>query len=274
MSNPEKKRLTDQDMDELEESKRLKRHHDQCFQIFKAVKNLHKALKPRYVRLDELIQNRGLQHLARSIFWFLDYSSLTSCRLVSKSWKDFIDNNCDKLFEYWKLLLQLLSICKKSQFRVENFYAYDLDDEEYLDWSLEVNHPDFMVVFDYFSEKGSLPDLLTFKKFMVEYCDAMRAYMEDTPEDRKPYFDSPLHYAADQKRFDIFDIVVKTPLENINIENRHSGNSLRGHHASILGEACEKGQLDVIRYFINLKVQGSKKIDFNRYLLPTYFDEI
>eukprot|EP00093_Oithona_nana_P001455 01455.XXX_4807_3925_1 [CDS] Oithona nana genome sequencing. len=95
--------------------------------------------------------------------------------------------------------------------------------------------------------------------------------MEDTPEDRKPYFDSPLHYAADQKRFDIFDIVVKTPLENINIENCHSGNSLRGHHASILGEACEKGQLDVIRYFINLKVQGSKKIDFNSHLRYSLF---
>ena len=98
MSNSEKKRLTDQDMEEDEESKRQKRHHDQCFQIFKAVENLHKALKPRYVRLDELIQNRGLQHLARTIFWYLDYSSLASCRLVSKSCKVFIDNHFDTTY--------------------------------------------------------------------------------------------------------------------------------------------------------------------------------
>ena len=110
-----------------------------------------------------------------------------------------------------------------------------------------------MVVFDYISEKGSLATLLTFTKFMEEYCNAM--------EKARPYFDSPLHYAADQKRFDIFDIVVQTPLENINIENCHSENSL---HASLLGEACEKGQLEVIQYYINLHIQGTKKIDFNR----------
>ena len=252
MSNFEKKRLTDQDMEEHEESKRQKRHHDQCFQIFKAVENLHQALKPRYVRLDELIKNRGLQHLARSIFWYLDYSSLASCRLVSKSCKDFIDNHCDQLFEVWKVLLQTLNICKNAQFTVENFYMSDLEDDEYLDWSLEENHPDFMVVFDYFSDKGSLPNLKTFTKFMVEYCDAMRAYMNE----RKPYFDSPLHYAAEKKRFDIFDIVARSPLENINIENCHAGHSL-------LGGACKKGQLEVIRYFINLQIQGTKKIDFN-----------
>ena len=58
MSDPEKKRSNDQDMEEPEETKRLKRHNDQCFQIYKAVKSLQEALKPRYVRLDELIQNR------------------------------------------------------------------------------------------------------------------------------------------------------------------------------------------------------------------------
>ena len=103
------------EMDE-EEIKSLKLH-DARYQIIKAMKSLQKALKPRYVRLDELVQNRGLQHLARYIFQYLNYQSLAHCRLVSKDWKDFIDEHCDNIFFHWKQNLSLLSGCKSVKLR-------------------------------------------------------------------------------------------------------------------------------------------------------------
>ena len=57
------------------------------------MKALQIALKPRYVRMDELVCNRGLDHLALKIFRHLDRSDLVSCLQVSKAWNEFISND-------------------------------------------------------------------------------------------------------------------------------------------------------------------------------------
>ena len=51
----------------LAENKRLKQEN-QCFEIRQSMQKLHEALKPRYVRLDELVNNNGLKHVALHIF--------------------------------------------------------------------------------------------------------------------------------------------------------------------------------------------------------------
>ena len=38
-------------------------------------------------------------HLAENIFGQLDNQSLTKCRLVSKNWQDYIDNQCQKMLQ-------------------------------------------------------------------------------------------------------------------------------------------------------------------------------
>ena len=79
------------------ENKRLEQDNkklklDSCYEVKQAMENLHEALKPRYVRLDELVTNPGLQHVALYIFKKLDPKTLGNCRLVSREWKNCIDN--------------------------------------------------------------------------------------------------------------------------------------------------------------------------------------
>ena len=47
----------------------------------------------QFVQLDELVHNPGLRHIALQIFSELDPQSHVNCRLVSKGWKDCIDND-------------------------------------------------------------------------------------------------------------------------------------------------------------------------------------
>ena len=44
-------------------------------------------------KMDKLIRNEGLQHLAQKIFQPLDLQSLQNCRVVCKAWQRFIDQN-------------------------------------------------------------------------------------------------------------------------------------------------------------------------------------
>ena len=76
------------------EIKRLRQ--DSQINIMESMENLHESLKNRHFRIEKLIQNPGLQHIALSIFKELDPKSLGNCRLVSKEWKACIDQ--DKYF--------------------------------------------------------------------------------------------------------------------------------------------------------------------------------
>ena len=42
--------------------------------------------------MDRIINNPGLNHLSEKIFKYLERDSLLQCRLVSKSWKNALDN--------------------------------------------------------------------------------------------------------------------------------------------------------------------------------------
>ena len=57
------------------------------------MEQIHDDLRPRYVKLDELVTNPGLEHIALHIFKYLDPKSVGQCRAVSKGWKSLIDND-------------------------------------------------------------------------------------------------------------------------------------------------------------------------------------
>ena len=62
-------------------------------EIVTAITKVHEALKSCYFRMDELVCNPGLDHLALQILAYLDAKSLANCRVVSKSWKICIDSS-------------------------------------------------------------------------------------------------------------------------------------------------------------------------------------
>ena len=54
--------------------------------------------------METIIENYGLSHIAIHMLDHLDYKSLCKARLVSKSWKDLIDNFCIRKRSEWKLI--------------------------------------------------------------------------------------------------------------------------------------------------------------------------
>ena len=91
-----------------EGNKRL-RSDNQSTDIIKCMKDIQNDLRTRFVRLDELVHNPGLGHIARHIFNFFDIKTLGKCRQVSRGWKSFIDN--DK--HWWsQVLLEGVCLCE------------------------------------------------------------------------------------------------------------------------------------------------------------------
>ena len=57
--------------------------------------------------MERFMSNQGLEHLADKIIEYLDPKDVANCRLVSRFWRDYIDN---RKHWYW---LQLIEIRKK-----------------------------------------------------------------------------------------------------------------------------------------------------------------
>ena len=226
------------------EIKRLRQ--DSQINIMESMENLHESLKNRHFRIEKLIQNPGLQHIALSIFKELDPKSLGNCRLVSKEWKACIDQD-----KYW-WHLQLIK-CK------------EIMGAMVLTWnggeqSLEKRCPEFMKTMDYIYEKESVENLEAFATFMLCYRKKL------IKNENKYHWDTPLHFAADQNRMDIFDMLVKSPhLKDMNVDNFYQGIQYEGRcQRTLLGKACTKNQVEVIKYFINQNLEGNQTVDFNR----------
>ena len=85
--------------------KRLKRDNEEIAGLRTENKKLKRvkraALKPGSMQLDELVKNSELKRVAWQIFKELDPKSLGKCRLVSKAWRECIDN--DK--HWWQCIL-------------------------------------------------------------------------------------------------------------------------------------------------------------------------
>ena len=149
------------------ENKQLKNDsHSQASDIQTAMLKLQLSLKPRFVRLDDLVCNSGLVHVAYKIFGYLDLKSLRNCRLVSKAWKDCIEDDSS----YWRRLLD----AAKSHTLLNVF-------------------PEFVEVFDYLQSKSSIDDIKLFIDFMVEIFAT----------EGRGFGDVPLHHAIVEKKLDV-----------------------------------------------------------------------
>ena len=209
-----------------------------------------KRLKGEVFRIDILIGNPdpGLQNIAMSIFRNLDPKSVGTCRAVSKGWLEFINNDTHKC--WWKLRL---SQCKK----LFNVYQPGTFGK-----SLGEAYPFFMMTMDYIYENESKENIKLFFTFMLNY----RQSLPKTLEQHRSDWESPLHFAAVGKRFDIFDLLVKSPyMKNLNVHSFSFREFAWGFNEFyLLEEACRDNQTDVIEYFMNLK--GDQAIDFNERL--------
>ena len=217
------------------------------YDIIKGIDKVHEALKPRYFRMDELVRNPGLNHLPKQIIFLLDFKTIGRCRLVSKAWKNLIDE--DKL--WWFLQ------CEKAQ-RTE-FFEGDEEDiygfpetycllSFYSDWS-EVNNHLF--------KQALLKDYKSFAEFMIEFV------LDEKKQRRRSEIASPLHYAASIGRLDVFEWVANSPFENVNLPRnlRMEYDDEEDLSLTPLGIASFQGHLDIVKFMLELK--GSRAIDIN-----------
>ena len=210
--------------------------------IMDSMEKLHKLLKKRFFEIEKFIRNPGFQHIALAIFKKLDPKTLGNCRAVSKEWKACIDQD-----KYW-WHLQLVK-CKE----IMRLSCYGANGRT----SLENSYPEFMKTMDHIYEKESMDNMKSFVTFMSRY----RLKLIEIRS--KHEWDTPLHFAADENRIDIFDLLVDSPhMKNMNVESLGYSDSSSNCQHSFLADACFKNQVEVIQYYMNLN--GDKKIDFNK----------
>ena len=225
------------------EKANLKRRMEEVYSEKKRLEQDNKRPKQdNEFRLDEFVFNPGLQHVALQIFKQLDPKSLGSCRSVSKSWKEVIDD--DKT--WWQSLL-----LEYKSFMIKKVYKRYSNDQ------LE----EFIEVMEYINDNECFKNLKLFATFMRVYCRDVKKNLERND------FDSPLHFAADQNRIDIFQIIVRSPMKKMNIENwnqytRFGSRPYSYIEGTLLSEAIVKNQIDVIEFYMDLEFRGEKKIDF------------
>ena len=230
----------------LAEVKRLKQDN-QCFEIRQSMQKLHEALKPRYVRLDELVNNTGLKHVALLIFKKLSPEDLGNCRLVSKGWKECIDND-----KHWWQQVQFAH-CK----RVITTHRSVLEGEE----TLYEYCPELMDVIENVFHNESIENMKLFSAFMMNYEDYVTEKMEeDCGPSEVPEILGPLHYATEQEDFHILKMFVRSPMKNLNDADWNNYDVIGPIHNSLLGEAICRGQVKVIEFFMT---EGREKVDFN-----------
>ena len=207
-------------------------------------------LKKSHFRIEKFIQNPGFQHIALSIFKKLDPKSLGNCRVVSKEWKACIDEE-----KYW-WHLQLVK-CKEIMSLDRGYDRFGGD------CSLENRLPEFMKTMDHIYEKESMANLKSFATFMSSYRTKL-IKTQDISDWKPDAWETPLHFAVDQNRMDILDMLVNSPhMKDMNVDNFSDLDDVRGQR-TLLGKACYNNQIELIKYFMDQNLKGEQKVDFNR----------
>ena len=256
----ENKRLKEevQDVERLRaEIVRLKQDN-QCNEVKEAMHKLQVALKPRIFRMDDLVGNPGLKHIALQIFKGLDLKSHSNCRLVSKKWKDCIDNNK----WWWK---QQIARCR---------YYLSIIEDQILDQAVKKRDKikEFSKALKYVYKEESLATLQLFTLFMRDYFFIFKPKIGVSFEKGKDpswYTPTPLSFAAKRNRSDVFQACARSPMKNFDVDTNYellnperSNCDILSSIKTILGEACINNQTEIVEFYMNLK--GDRRVDFNQ----------
>ena len=190
--------------------------------------------KPRHDFFDMnlLVQNSGLQHIAVRILRNLDIKNLKDYRQVSKGWKTLIDNEV----QWWRHVLQLW--ISKTVTRLKASQSHR---------RLRANS-EFSGCMSQLSNSSDILNIKVFGRFLLDYSLS-----------KVPSWDTPLHYAVEKNRLDIFQKLARSRyFKNFNIENVCGSNSQ--WHRTLVGDAVVLDRVEIVELLMNL--EGEKKIDF------------
>ena len=146
------------------------------------------------ISIQDLIQNQGLKHIAEEIIGYLDAKSLANCRLVSKSWRDLVENG--KI--WW--ILQLQDMMTKQR-------SVDLRPLIFL------NHfPPWKEVIEFFASRGkSSPEMTR------QFCRSMEFYLNESDDlflkKGMYYYFDPLTLAIQHGDIDFIECILQCPFD-------------------------------------------------------------
>lgn len=129
--------------------------------------------------MDLFLKNPGLFHLAENIFAKLDAVSSARCRLVSKSWRDFIDNSKSLSKAELDRILNFRITSEKSTI----FQAY----------------PKWIKVFEFIKRRKNSEDISLFLGSMKRYLQCFKL--------QKNLYMDPLQFAITQNIFKVHEFL-------------------------------------------------------------------
>ena len=138
------------------------------------------AEKNVIVDTDQFVSHPGFATINKTIFAHLDPKSLANSRLVSKSWKNFIDTS--------KTIL-LVQIHQLMHYDMKLQGTYDPQDKSYLVESIIEHWPSYDRVLSFMKTEATLEEIKLFLDFLRDFCRSNFFSL------RLSYFRSPLEAA-------------------------------------------------------------------------------
>ena len=181
----------------------------------------------------------GYEHIAWQIFGELDDETLGNCRLVSKSWKQCIDNGKS----FWICLHQRFKnfpVLKTPEWG-ENGFCIGIRKQSILD-----EFPDMRIVFDYLETKANVTELKIFLDFFKEL---KKRYNEQGIN--RYTDDHPLHYAFCNDQSEVLQLLVKKCGIDLNTPNLSGKTILE----SFIEELKQLPRADVLEAFREFELE-------------------
>ena len=175
--------------------------------------------------MERFINNPGLEHLSRQIFNYLDWGSLRSCRLVSKTIKQYV-----------YFILQKRYVNAK----------YEIANRRTL---IQNNFPEWTQVYKYF--EGNKRRVKWYMCLLSEYASKLRH------TDLKW---TPIFYAISIGDVEILKFLNPSPASFGGYNYRCAWTQITSQ-LTPLQFACAHGNLDVIRYFLDWSLEKGIKVE-------------
>ena len=188
------------------------------------------------------MNNQGLKHIADKILSYLDRLSFANCRLVSRSWRDYIDGEVPMLH------LQI--------FHHKHFKPYLTDDGEYISRLVDCR-PNFGPLFETMEKSTNSSDLLVF----VNMCRQLQSSRY------RRFTESPFEYLIDHHRHEELRLLLDSQMEMTSDivvqldESMYPDVIETDIPSSIFKYACLYGCVKCVKLF--LERSEEKKIDLN-----------